>query len=419
MDSLFICCSLEAFQPYGYLVGSVQVSANGVIKAVSQMLHDNNFNVIEQRRYYGNLTAEGMTLHQWEGSYIVADEVNGTVAGTYLRGIGLVATEQNDTLSYQVYNGHGDVVQLAGEDSAIEQQYDYDAYGNQREITGQETAPDANPFRYSGEYYDNETGYIYLRARYYDTKTGTFLSEDPIRDGNNWYGYCAGNPVLFIDPTGMFSIVDGIKVGILVAKAVKTAQAAVSASSAKTPASSSSPPKSGSSSSGNSSSSSASSKDQMTEFINAIADKESSNNYGIVNEHGYLGRYQFTPIALRDIGFTDTNNNWTDLASSYGVTSKETFLSTPRAQDIAMEMLLDKNWQYSRTKGMLEYIGQTMNDVEITVSGLLAASHLVGNEALRLAMLAGNLDDAKDGNQTPATEYMERFGGYYLEKYKP
>ena len=98
---------------------------------------------------------------------------------------------------------------MAGEDSAIEQQYDYDAYGNQREITGQETAPDANPFRYSGEYYDNETGYIYLRARYYDPAVGAFINEDPIRADMNWYGYCAGNPVRFADPSGLAMMIGG------------------------------------------------------------------------------------------------------------------------------------------------------------------------------------------------------------------
>ena len=156
---------------------------------------------------HSKTTAAGTTLHQWEGSYIVADETNGVITGTYLRGINLIATERNNTLSYQVYNGHGDVVQLAGEDSAIGQQYDYDAYGNQREITGQETtAPDDNPFRYSGEYYDNETGYIYLRARYYDPAVGAFINEDSIRADMNWYGYCAGNPVRFADPLGLDKI---------------------------------------------------------------------------------------------------------------------------------------------------------------------------------------------------------------------
>ncbi len=37
----------------------------------------------------------------------------------------------------------------------------------------------------------------------YDPETGRFINEDPIKDGYNWYIYCAGNPVMFVDPFGM------------------------------------------------------------------------------------------------------------------------------------------------------------------------------------------------------------------------
>ncbi|MBR5236912.1 MAG: RHS repeat-associated core domain-containing protein [Clostridia bacterium] len=55
----------------------------------------------------------------------------------------------------------------------------------------------------SGEYFDEETGLIYLRNRYYDASTGRFITEDPIRDGLNWYVYCGNNPVMFVDPWGL------------------------------------------------------------------------------------------------------------------------------------------------------------------------------------------------------------------------
>ena len=43
----------------------------------------------------------------------------------------------------------------------------------------------------------------YLRARYYDPGLGRFISEDPIRDGGNWYAYCGNNPVMKVDPSGL------------------------------------------------------------------------------------------------------------------------------------------------------------------------------------------------------------------------
>ena len=107
----------------------------------------------------------------------------------------------NDSNStYYVYNGHGDVAQLANYVGGITKNYTYDAFGN--EVSP--TAGDTNPFRYCGEYFDTQSGTYYLRARYYNPSTGRFTTEDPIRDGLNWYAYCAGNPVTFNDPSGQF-----------------------------------------------------------------------------------------------------------------------------------------------------------------------------------------------------------------------
>lgn len=43
----------------------------------------------------------------------------------------------------------------------------------------------------------------YLRARYYDPATSRMLSEDPARQGTNWYIFCNNNPINFIDPSGL------------------------------------------------------------------------------------------------------------------------------------------------------------------------------------------------------------------------
>ena len=36
--------------------------------------------------------------------------------------------------------------------------------------------------------------------------TGRFMTEDPIRDGLNWYTYCGNNPVMFVDPSGLVDV---------------------------------------------------------------------------------------------------------------------------------------------------------------------------------------------------------------------
>ena len=59
----------------------------------------------------------------------------------------------------------------------------------------------------NGEYFDAETGFIYLSARYMDPQTGRFVSEDPVGDGVNWYVYANNDPIKRIDPSGLKSYI--------------------------------------------------------------------------------------------------------------------------------------------------------------------------------------------------------------------
>jgi RHS repeat-associated protein len=47
-----------------------------------------------------------------------------------------------------------------------------------------------------------DTGLYYFNARWYDSELERFVTEDPARDGTNWYEYCGNNPLVRIDPTG-------------------------------------------------------------------------------------------------------------------------------------------------------------------------------------------------------------------------
>ncbi|MGT2969496.1 RHS repeat-associated core domain-containing protein, partial [Streptococcus azizii] len=64
-----------------------------------------------------------------------------------------------------------------------------------------------NPYAYNGEARDS-TGLDYLRARYYDSQAGTFLTEDSYSGSRsnplsqNRYAYVQNNPVNYTDPSG-------------------------------------------------------------------------------------------------------------------------------------------------------------------------------------------------------------------------
>ena len=142
----------------------------------------------------------------WDRNGNIIAEMNNDKEYTnkYIRGNKLISKNGNE---YYSYDGHGSVVNISNEDGKSIKNYDYDAFG----VELNKDANDTNLFRYCGEQYDNETDSIYLRARYYSPSLGRFTTEDPAKDGDNWYSYCAGNPVNSWDPSGLAIIISDIE----------------------------------------------------------------------------------------------------------------------------------------------------------------------------------------------------------------
>ena len=100
-------------------------------------------------------------------------------------------------------NLQGDVVAIYDTNGVLKAKYLYDIWGNCT-ISGETTSYDvanANPIRYRGYYYDDDTGLYYCDARYYSPKWRIFISPavsgiDPsIVNGLNTYVYANNNPI--------------------------------------------------------------------------------------------------------------------------------------------------------------------------------------------------------------------------------
>ena len=70
----------------------------------------------------------------------------------------------NGTYYYYQFNLQGDVTGIYDANGQLVVQYAYDAWGKLLSVTGSKasTIGQANPIRYRGYYYDNETGFYYL-----------------------------------------------------------------------------------------------------------------------------------------------------------------------------------------------------------------------------------------------------------------
>jgi len=125
----------------------------------------------------------------------------------YVYGLGLISQETKTGATYSNYRAYqfdnrGSALTLTNQSGEITDRFFFDPYG---ELIGRHGNTDTI-FMYVGKYgvQTDNNGLLYMRARYYKTDIKRFVNVDPIRDGLNWYGYVEGNPIDFIDPTGLW-----------------------------------------------------------------------------------------------------------------------------------------------------------------------------------------------------------------------
>ena len=132
-------------------------------------------------------------------------------------------------------------------------------------------------------------------------------------------------------------------------------------------------------------------------FLSAIAYRESSNRYDVVNKWGYMGKYQFGRATLDNLGYKEITN--------------EQFLNNPKIQEEAMIKLLKSNKHILRRE-IRKYCGTSIHGVYITESGLLAAAHLAGPGNVKKWLRRGKR--FRDGLGTDLVDYLQLFSNYKI-----
>ena len=124
---------------------------------------------------------------------------------------GVFVVKYNGSTCFYRKDAQANIVELLDNTGTVVVKYRYDAWGNcvvDANTINTELA-NLNPFRYRSYYFDTETGFYFLKTRYYDPEIGRVMTIDDISyldpeelTGLNLYAYCNNSPIMYVDPNG-------------------------------------------------------------------------------------------------------------------------------------------------------------------------------------------------------------------------
>ncbi len=139
-------------------------------------------------------TADGRVI------YNELQEESNTNKTTYIWANTTLWCEVNQGVLYYHQTDHlGTTEVVTDQNGTVVWESGYEAFGS---VLSERGASSFCP-SYTGKFFDKASGLYYFNARWYDSELGKFTSQDPIRDGVNWWNYCNSSPLTFIDSTGL------------------------------------------------------------------------------------------------------------------------------------------------------------------------------------------------------------------------
>lgn len=133
-------------------------------------------------------------------------------------------------------------------------------------------------------------------------------------------------------------------------------------------------------------------------FREALGQSESGGRYGVVNDEGFSGKYQWGLPRLQDY-----NNA---MGTNY---SMEDFLANPALQEEAQAWHENDVMDYVLDKGLDYYLGKNVGGVTMTPEAMIAMAHLGGRKGMRLFLESGGKYNPQDSNETSLRDYAKKF----------
>jgi len=140
---------------------------------------------------------------------------------------------------------------------------------------------------------------------------------------------------------------------------------------------------------------------EFNRFIADLGRRESGNNWKSVNIIGCFGEWQFKESTIHYLGFKQV---------TLKKFKKNPEVFPPELQRKALESLIKVNM--ALLKDYERYIGQTINGLLVTRSGMIAAAHLGGARSVKLFLTSGGRLDKEDTLGTAISNYMRKFSFY-------
>ena len=155
------------------------------------------------RRIQRTSSTGGTTKFVFDAVDVLRDlDGSGATIADYFNGPGIdnkLRLTISGTASYFLADHLGTTRSLTDASGNVTSSLGYDSFGNVMSGLA------STRYTYTGREIDSDSGLMYYRARWYDSRQGRFISEDPIGllGGVNPFAYVKNNPLSFADPSGL------------------------------------------------------------------------------------------------------------------------------------------------------------------------------------------------------------------------
>jgi hypothetical protein len=143
---------------------------------------------------------------------------------------------------------------------------------------------------------------------------------------------------------------------------------------------------------------------ELSRFINDLGYRESGNNWLCVNRIGCFGEWQFDESTLKCLGYKAITLK--KFKANPGIFPRQLQMEVLKTL-IKVNLLILEDY--------IHYIGDSINGVVITKSGMIAASHLGGAGSLEKFLDSNGRINRKDIFGTSIYDYLKKFRYYDLE----